>query len=235
LFGEKYGERVRVLRMGDFSTELCGGTHVGRTGDIGVFKILSESGVAAGVRRIEAVTGEGALAHIAGEEATLAQIGRLLAASQNEVVDKLTQLFARQKQLERELESFRMKAASSALDVALANAVDVGGVKVLATRLGSMDAKALRDALDAARSKLGDCVVVLAGAADGKASLVAGVAGSAMGRIKAGDLVAHVASKIGGRGGGRPDMAQGGGEDSPALDAALADIKSIVEGRLAGA
>ncbi|WP_448098317.1 alanine--tRNA ligase [Luteibacter yeojuensis] len=232
LFGEKYGSEVRVLRMGDFSTELCGGTHVSRTGDIGLFKIVSESGVAAGVRRIEAVTGAGALARVADEERVLGEVSGLVGAHGDEVIEKLRQLFDRQKKLEREIESYKAKAASSASADLAAAAVDVGGIKVVAARIEGLDAKSLRDSLDALKQKLGDCAVVLAGAADGRVSLVAGVGGSALGRVKAGDLVAEVASHIEGKGGGRPDMAQGGGLDSPGLPAVLAGIPAWVEARL---
>ncbi|MFC4820692.1 alanine--tRNA ligase [Dokdonella ginsengisoli] len=232
LFGEKYGDEVRVLRMGEFSTELCGGTHVGRTGDIGLFKILGESGVAAGVRRIEAVTGAAAIAHVAEEEARLDEIGSLLSAHGAEVVDKLRQLFERQKKLERELESFKARAASSATQDLAAAAREIGGIRVVAARVDGLDAKALREGVDGLKQKLADCVVLLAAGADGKVALVGGVHGAALGRIKAGDVVAHVAALIGGKGGGRPDMAQGGGIDSPALDAALAALPDWVGQRL---
>ena len=232
LFGEKYGDEVRVLRMGEFSTELCGGTHVARTGDIGLFKIIGESGVASGVRRIEAVTGDGALAFVADEERRLAQVSALLSVTGDEVVEKLRQLFDRQKKLERELESFKAKAAGSASADLAASAVDVKGIKVVAARLEGLDAKALRDALDRLKQELADCAIVLAGAADGRASLVAGVGGSALGRIKAGDLVAHVAAAIDGKGGGRPDMAQGGGTDGPALAQALAELPDWIAARV---
>ncbi|HKV65476.1 MAG TPA: alanine--tRNA ligase [Rhodanobacteraceae bacterium] len=221
LFGEKYGDEVRVLRMGDFSTELCGGTHVSRTGDIGLFKIVSESGVAAGIRRIEALTGAGAMAHVVAEEHRLADVAGLLSSSAGDVADKLRQLLDKQKKLERELDVLKAKAASSATGDLAAHAVDVGGVKLVAARVDGMDSKALRDAIDTLKQKLGDCVVLLASGSEGKAALVGGVHGAALGKVKAGDVVAHVAKQIGGKGGGRPDMAQGGGVDSPALDLAL--------------
>jgi alanyl-tRNA synthetase len=232
LFGEKYGERVRVLRMGETSTELCGGTHVGRTGDIGLFKIVSEGGVSAGVRRIEAVTGQGALDHVAEEERRLIDAARLLGASPAEVADKLRALLERQKKLERELESFKARAASGATADLAGSAVNVDGVRVLAARLEGFDAKALREAMDRLKQQLGDAVIVLAGAADGRASLVAGVSGAALGRIKAGELLAHVAGQINGKGGGRPDLAQGGGDDGPALTAALLAVPGWVGTRL---
>ncbi|HET7065172.1 MAG TPA: alanine--tRNA ligase [Rudaea sp.] len=233
LFGEKYGEEVRVLKLGDFSTELCGGTHVGRTGDIGLFKIVAESGVASGVRRIEAVTGAGALTHVRAEEAQLGQVADLLSASGGDIIEKLRQVFDRQKKLERELESIKAKAASAASVDLAAGARDVNGIKVIAARLDGADVKTLRDSVDQFKVKLVDCVVLLAGGSDGKVALVAGVNGKALGKVKAGELVAHVAQQIGGKGGGRPDMAQGGGEDSPQLSIALDAVPAWVESRLA--
>ena len=232
LFGEKYGDEARVLKMGDFSTELCGGTHVGRTGDIGLFKITSEGGVAAGVRRIEAVTGAGALKFIDDEEARLAEVASLLSANTGEVADKLRALFDKQKKLERELESLKAKAAGAATADLAANAKSIHGVKIIAARLDGADAKTLRDSVDKFKQQLVDCVVLLAGGSDGKAALVAGVGGSALGKVKAGDLVAHVAAQIGGKGGGRADMAQGGGDDTPALGIALEAVPAWVEQRL---
>lgn len=232
LFGEKYGEHVRVLKMGDYSTELCGGTHVNRTGDIGLFKITSEGGVSAGVRRIEAVTGQGALDYVDAEEARLAEAAELLGGSATDVVEKIRALGQRQKQLERELEAVKAKVAAGATADLSGQAVEVAGVKVLAARLEGFDAKALRDAMDRLKQQLGDAVIVLAGAQDGKAALVAGVNGSAMGRVKAGELLSHIASQIGGKGGGRPDLAQGGGEDGPALATALAAVVEWVSPRL---
>ncbi|MCE3002631.1 MAG: alanine--tRNA ligase [Xanthomonadaceae bacterium] len=232
LFGEKYGERVRVMRMGGFSTELCGGTHVGRTGDIGLFKITAESGVAAGVRRIEAVTGAGALAFVAAREHALREVGALLGAPEREVVDRLRAVFERQKLLERELESLKARAANAALDDVLARAPDIGGIRVVAARIDGLDAKALREGVDQVKQKLPDSVVLLATGAAGKVSLVAGVAGRAQGKVKAGELLSHVAAQIGGKGGGRPDLAQGGGEDSPQVAAALAGVVEWVRARL---
>ncbi|HEY4583522.1 MAG TPA: alanine--tRNA ligase [Lysobacter sp.] len=235
LFGEKYGERVRVLRMGDTSTELCGGTHVSRTGDIGLFKILSEGGVSAGVRRIEAVTGQAALDYVSSEMQRLDEAARLVGAPRTEVPEKLRSLMERQRRLERELESLKARAASGATADLAASAVDVGGIKVVAARLEGFDAKALREAVDHLKQQLVDAVVVLAGVQDGKASLVAGVGGSALGRVKAGDLLGDVARRINGKGGGRPDMAQGGGEDGPALRTALGDVATLVQERTAAA
>lgn len=232
LFGEKYGEHVRVLKMGDYSTELCGGTHVNRTGDIGLFKITSEGGVSAGVRRIEAVTGQGALDYVDAEEARLAEAADLLGGSAADVVEKIRALGQRQKLLERELEAVKAKVAAGATADLSGQAVEVAGVKVLAARLEGFDAKALRDAMDRLKQQLGDAVIVLAGAHDGKAALVAGVNGSAMGKVNAGELLSHIASQIGGKGGGRPDLAQGGGEDGPALATALAAVVEWVSPRL---
>ncbi|MDO1530291.1 alanine--tRNA ligase [Fulvimonas sp. R45] len=235
LFGEKYGDEVRVLRMGDFSTELCGGTHVGRTGDIGLFKIVAESGVASGVRRIEAVTGNGALAFVADEERRLGELSHLLSSSGDDAVEKLRQLFDRQKKLERELESLRSKAAGSAIADLAGAAQAVDGVKLVAARLEGLDARALRDGVDQLKQALGDCVVLLAGAADGKVALVAGVHGAALGRIKAGEVVAQLARQIDGKGGGRPDMAQGGGTDVPQLPELLAATRNWVATQLSNA
>ena len=233
LFGEKYGDEVRVLRMGEFSTELCGGTHVTRTGDIGLFKILSEGGVASGVRRIEATTGAAATAHVVDEESRLGEIGHLLSAQGSEVVDKLRQLLDRQKKLERELESFKAREAVAATADLADKAIDIAGIKVLAARVDGLDAKALREGVDSLKPKLGDCVIVLAAGADGKIALVGAVGGSALGRIKAGEVVAHIAAAIGGKGGGRPDMAQGGGSDSPKLASILDELPKWIQNRLA--
>ena len=233
LFGEKYGENVRVLKMGGYSTELCGGTHVARTGDIGLFKITSEGGVSSGVRRIEAVTGQGALDHVDAEEARLAEAASLLGGAASDVVDKIRQLGERQKKLERKLEALKAKLASGATADLGASAIEIDGVKVLAARLEGFDAKALREAVDRLKQQLGDAVVLLAGTEDGKAALVAGVSGAALGKVKAGELLAHVAGQIGGKGGGRPDMAQGGGEDGPQLVAALDGVPGWVKPHLA--
>src|SRR6185437_10683942 len=185
LFGEKYGERVRVLKMGDFSTELCGGTHVSRTGDIGLFKIVSESGVASGIRRIEAVAGDGALAFVGDEERRLAEVAGLLSSGPHDVADKLRQTLDRQKKLERELEALKAKAAGAATGDLASRAQMVDGFRVVAARVDGMEAKALRDAVDVLKQKLGDCVVLLAAAAGGKVSLIGGVHGAALARIKA--------------------------------------------------
>ena len=230
LFGEKYGDHVRVLKMGDFSTELCGGTHVERAGDIGLFKIVSEGGISAGVRRIEAITGAAAVAWVQEQEGQLRELAGLLGAG-DQVIAKVQQLLDRIKRDERELAALKSKAASASVDDMLARASDVGGVKVLAERIEGVDAKVLREMLDKIKQKLVDAVVVLVSAQDGKATLIAGVSGAALGRIKAGDVLGHVAAAAGGKGGGRPDMAQGGCPDVPALQAALAGLKEFVAAR----
>jgi alanyl-tRNA synthetase len=206
---------------------------VHRTGDIGVFKITSEGGISAGVRRIEAVTGAGALAWLGEREARLNEVARLLGGNEAEVIDKARHAIERQKKLEKELESIKAKAASGATAALAEQAVSVGELRVVAARLEGLDAKALREGVDLLKHKLGDAVILLAGAADGKAALVAGVAGKAAGSVKAGELVAMVAGRIGGKGGGRPDMAQGGGDDSAALLDALRDVPGWVAARLA--
>ena len=230
LFGEKYGDHVRVLKMGDFSTELCGGTHVERAGDIGLFKIVSEGGISAGVRRIEAITGAAAVAWVQEQEGQLRELAGLLGAG-DQVIAKVQQLLDRIKRDERELAALKSKAASASVDDMLARASDVGGVKVLAERIEGVDAKVLREMLDKIKQKLVDAVVVLVSAQDGKATLIAGVSGAALGRIKAGDVLGHVAAAAGGKGGGRPDMAQGGCPDVPALQVALAGLKEFVAAR----
>ena len=233
LFGEKYGDTVRVLNFGDFSTELCGGTHVARTGDIGVFKLLSEGGIAAGVRRIEAVTGEGALAYLNGGEALLREVGGLVRGGRDEVVDKVTALVERARRLEREVDALKARLASGeGADLASA-AVEVAGVRVVAARLDGLDAKALRAAVDQLKEKLGSAVIVLGGVdAQGKVTLVAGVTADLTGRLKAGEVVAAAAAKVGGKGGGRPDFAQAGGADADGLAAALALVPDWVRQKL---
>ena len=232
LFGEKYGDQVRVLRMGEFSTELCGGTHVSRTGDIGLFKIVSESGVAAGIRRIEALTGAGAESFVIDEELQLRELAGQLGASVGDAGEKLRQLLERSRRLERELEAVKARAASAASADLASSAKEIKGVRLVAARLPGMDGKALRESMDHLKQKLGDCVVLLASAHAGKATLVGGVHGAALEKVKAGVMIAHVAGQIGGKGGGRPDMAQGGGEDSPALDAALEALPQWLEAQL---
>ena len=232
LFGEKYGDEVRVLRMGKFSTELCGGTHVARTGDIGLFKITSESGIAAGVRRIEAVTGAGATEYVVEEERRLDDVAALLSTGAGDVIEKLRQMLERQKKLEHELEGLKARAASSATGDLAAQARDVDGVKLVSARVDGLDAKALRDSVDALKQKLGASVVLLASGDGGKLAFVAGVNGAALARIKAGDVVAETARRLGGKGGGRADFAQGGGPDGPGVETMLAGMVEWMQQRL---
>ena len=226
LFGEKYGDEVRVLRMSDFSVELCGGTHVKRTGDIGLFKIESESGIASGVRRIEAVTGDDALLYISEKQKKLNRIANSLKTNTDQVEEKVRLLMDKTRSLEKELEQLKGKLASSQGSDLSAQAVEVNGIKVLAANLEGADVKTLRDTLDQLKNKLGTSAVVLAAVNGKKVSLVAGVSKDAISKIKAGDLVNAVASQIGGKGGGRPDMAQAGGDQPENLAAAL---NSVVE------
>ncbi len=233
LFGEKYDADVRVLRMGDFSVELCGGTHVRRTGDIGLFKIVSESGVASGVRRIEAVTGQGAIDWLRSElEQPLANTASKLKSDRAQLADKAQQLVDRVKQLEKELAQAKGQMASAAGDDLADRAQDIGGIQVLVARIDGVDNKALRDTLDQLKNKLKTAAVLLASVADGKVTLVAGVTADSTGRIKAGDLVNVVAQQVGGKGGGRPDMAQAGGSNPAALDGALAMVPDWVRQQL---
>ncbi len=231
LFGEKYGDEVRVMKIG-FSTELCGGCHVERTGDIGLFKIISEGGVAAGVRRIEAVTGTNALAWLNETAGRLDNIARLLKANTADVTDKLDALLQKNRALEKELEQLKGKMASQAGSNLVDQAVEVGGVRVLAANLEGADPKSLRDTVDQLKNKLGKAVVILAAVADGKVSLVAGVTKDETAKLKAGEVLGFVAAQIGGKGGGRPDMAQGGGTDVAALPAALASVQGWVAERV---
>ncbi|WP_437270568.1 alanine--tRNA ligase [Stutzerimonas balearica] len=230
LFGEKYGDTVRVLSMGSgFSVELCGGTHVARTGDIGLFKIISEGGVAAGVRRIEAVTGAAALAYLNQAEEQLREAAGLVKGSRDNLLDKLAGVLERNRQLEKELEQLKAKAASAAGDDLAGSAIDVGGVRVLAARLDGLDGKALLALVDQLKNKLGSAVILLGGAQEDKVVLVAGVTQDLTTRFKAGELMKQAAAAVGGKGGGRPDMAQGGGTDVGALDDALALAAKFVE------
>ena len=233
LFGEKYDDEVRVLSMGqdNFSIELCGGTHASRTGDIGLFRIISEGGVAAGVRRIEAVTGEGALNWVDESEQTLAGIGALVKGSRDTSLEKVQQMLERVKTLEKELEKQKAKLASSAGDDLLGQAKDVAGVKVLSAVVEGVDGKSLRDMVDKLKDKMGSGIVVL-GAGGDKASLVAGVTKDLTGKVKAGDLVNHVAQQVGGKGGGRPDMAMAGGPDVANLAAAIGSVEAWLTDKL---
>jgi alanyl-tRNA synthetase len=234
LFGEKYDEMVRVLSIGgDFSTELCGGTHVRQTGDIGFFKITSETGIAAGVRRIEAVTGAGAYAWVRENEEKLTRIVQLLKADRDTVDDKLGQQLDRMRKLEKEVEQLKAKLASHAGSDIAGQATDIDGIKVIASTLDGADVKALRETVDQLKNKLGTAALILAAVTDSKVSLVAGVTKDSTDRIKAGDLVNFVAEQVGGRGGGRPDMAQAGGNDPAGLDSALASVPDWVRRQLA--
>ncbi|WP_223670776.1 alanine--tRNA ligase [Kangiella shandongensis] len=232
LFGEKYGDEVRVLTMSPFSVELCGGTHVKRTGDIGPFKIVAETGIAAGVRRIEAVTGERAVAWMQQSESKLHTLGKLLKSDPAQSVEKVEQLLDKSKQLEKQIEQLQGKLASSQGSDLASNAEDVNGVKLLVSKLEGVEPKALRDMQDQLKNKLGSSIVVLAIAKDDKVSLIAGVSKDLIGKVKAGDLVKMVAEQVGGKGGGRPDMAQAGGKDASALPAALESVKPWIEERL---
>lgn len=229
LFGEKYDDKVRVLTMGKgFSMELCGGTHAQRTGDIGLMKIVSESGIAAGVRRIEAVTGEAALNWFAQSEALLGELGGLVKAGRDSVLDKYRALNDRNRALEKEIERLNAKLASAQSGDLISSAIEIDGVKLLATKIEGADAKSLRDLLDQLKDKLGSGVIVL-GAEDGeKVSLVAGVTKDLTDRVKAGDLIRDLAAQVGGKGGGRPDMAQGGGTEPAALAGAIASVEAMV-------
>jgi alanyl-tRNA synthetase len=234
LFGEKYGDVVRVLSMGAdaYSVELCGGTHVSRTGDIGLFRMTSESGISSGVRRIEAVTGFGALQWVDETERTLREAAKLVKGSRESVIEKVQQALERNRQLEKEIDALKAKLASSAGSDLAESAIDVGGLKVVAAEMVGADRKALMETADQLKNKLGEGVVVLASVEGGKVTLVAGVTKSATGRIKAGDLMKHLAAQVDGKGGGRPDMAQGGGNDPSKLADALAGIPEWVQKNL---
>ena len=232
LFGEKYDDEVRVLSMGDFSVELCGGTHVARTGDIGLFKILSEGGVASGVRRIEAVTGEGALEQVVALEATLDQAAALLKTGADSIVSKIEQMTERLKVTEREVDALKMKLATQAGGDLLDDVVDVCGVQCLVASLDGQDPKTLRDTLDRVKNRLSQGVVVLATVRDEKVNLIAGVTDNLTDRVKAGDLIGFVAAQVGGRGGGRADMAQAGGTEPASLPDAMKSVAAWLEEQL---
>ena len=233
LFGEKYEDEVRVLNFGDgFSVELCGGTHVSSTGDIGVFKIISESGVASGVRRIEAVTGEGALAWIDGNQQSLDEVAALLKAPRDQAAGKVEQLLARTKQLEKELAATKQQLLTGSATDLSDNVTEIGGIKVLASRMDGADAKTLRDAVDRFKDKLQSAIVVLGSVENGKVRLAAGVTKDNTDRVRAGDVIKPVAEQVGGKGGGRPDFAQAGGSQPEFLDAALASVPEWVSAHL---
>ncbi|HFW4444614.1 TPA: alanine--tRNA ligase [Salmonella enterica subsp. enterica serovar Typhimurium] len=232
LFGEKYDERVRVLSMGDFSTELCGGTHASRTGDIGLFRIISESGTAAGIRRIEAVTGEGAMATVHAQSDRLNDIAHLLKGDSQNLGDKVRAVLERTRQLEKELQQLKDQAAAQESANLSSKAADLNGVKLLVSELAGIEPKMLRTMVDDLKNQLGSTVIVLATVVEGKVSLIAGVSKDVTDRVKAGELIGMVAQQVGGKGGGRPDMAQAGGTDAAALPAALASVQGWVSAKL---
>ncbi|EGS0030216.1 alanine--tRNA ligase [Salmonella enterica subsp. enterica serovar Enteritidis] len=232
LFGEKYDERVRVLSMGDFSTELCGGTHASRTGDIGLFRIISETGTAAGIRRIEAVTGEGAMATVHAQSDRLNDIAHLLKGDSQNLGDKVRAVLERTRQLEKELQQLKDQAAAQESANLSSKAVDLNGVKLLVSELAGIEPKMLRTMVDDLKNQLGSTVIVLATVVEGKVSLIAGVSKDVTDRVKAGELIGMVAQQVGGKGGGRPDMAQAGGTDAAALPAALASVQGWVSAKL---
>jgi alanyl-tRNA synthetase len=229
LFGEKYGDQVRVLTMGDFSIELCGGTHVNRTGDIGFFKIVQESGIAAGIRRIEAVAGEAALIYVQSQEYQIRQLCSQLKVEPAKIADKISQMMGKQKDLEKQLEQLNAKLASSQGSDLVNNAVEVKGIKVIAKQLSGVEPKVLRELVDQVKNKLGSGVVVLGLENNGKANLIAGVTKDLTHQIKAGDIVKHCAELVGGKGGGRPDMAQAGGPDAEKLPLAIEAVNAFIE------
>jgi alanyl-tRNA synthetase len=230
LFGEKYGDVVRVLDIGS-SRELCGGTHVARTGDIGLFKIVGESGVAAGVRRVEAVTGLRALRHLQSLSDTLSESAGALKVAATELPQKIVQTLEQVRVLDKEVARLKSKLAASQGDDLAARAVEVKGVKVLAAQIDGADARVLRETVDSLKAKLGRAAIVLAAVDGGKVSLIAGVTPDAVAQVKAGDLVNFVAQQVGGKGGGRPDMAQAGGTDPSRLSQALANVADWVASR----
>ncbi|CCK08217.1 Alanyl-tRNA synthetase [Cronobacter sakazakii 696] len=232
LFGEKYEDRVRVLSMGDFSTELCGGIHASRTGDIGLFRIVSESGTAAGVRRIEAVTGEGALSLVHAQNDRLNELSHLLKSDSQTLNDKVRAMVERTRQLEKELQQLKEQQAAQESANLSSKAVDIKGVKLLVSELAGVEPKMLRTMVDDLKNQLGSSVIVLATVAEGKVSLIAGVSKDVTDRVKAGELVGMIAQQVGGKGGGRPDMAQAGGSDAAALPAALGSVESWVSAKL---
>ncbi|MGB1702711.1 MAG: alanine--tRNA ligase, partial [Cycloclasticus sp.] len=232
LFGEKYGDKVRVLKMGAFSTELCGGTHANRVGDIGLIKILSETGIASGVRRIEAVAGEGALNWVEQSEHLLQKISKLVKGNRDSAVDKVAQIQDKNKTLEKELEQLKAQLAKAASGDLLSQAVQIDGLNVLAANIEGSDGKALRDLVDQLKDKLGEAAIVLSTVNNGKVILIAGVSKSQTNRIKAGELVNSVAVQVGGKGGGRPDMAQAGGDNPAALVDALKSVPNWVTAKL---
>jgi alanyl-tRNA synthetase len=234
LFGEKYDAKVRVLSMGDFSVELCGGTHVNRTGDIGLFKIISEAGIASGVRRIEAVTGEAALDYVEANQSSLKAVATVIKAKPDNVEEKTEQLVQRTRQLEKELDTLKAKLASSAGSDLASSAESIAGINILASQLEGVDGKSLRDTVDQLKDKLAPAAIILSAVSGDKITLIAGVTKDITDKIKAGELVSHVATQIGGKGGGRPDMAQGGGSQPENLANALNSVTDWVRSQLEG-
>ncbi|MDP2253859.1 MAG: DHHA1 domain-containing protein, partial [Thiobacillus sp.] len=232
LFGEKYGDEVRVLDIGS-SRELCGGTHVARTGDIGFFTIIAEGGVAAGVRRVEAVTGDNALAYVQDMESTLGGVAGTLKVVRSEIPNRINVLLDQVRRLERDLAGVKGKLASTQGGELVNQAVDIRGIKVLAAQLDGADARSLRETADKLRDKLKSCALVLGTVVDGKVSLIAAVTPDVTGRIKAGELVNFIATQVGGKGGGKPDLAMAGGSEPGRLPAALASVQAWVQGKLA--
>ena len=236
LFGEKYGERVRVVKIGDFSTELCGGTHTAATGEIGLLKLVGEGSVSSGVRRVEAVSGTGALSEFRRGYDVVRVVGAVGRRAADLPAEALRQRIAAQeeemKKLRRELEQVRMKSASAAVSDAASSAVEVKGVKVLAQRVDALDKSQMRNLVDELRGKLGSGVVVLGAASEGKVSLIVGVTKDLTGKVQAGKVVGQIAALVGGKGGGRPDLAEAGGSDAGALDGALGKSASVVESLL---
>ncbi|HLI64680.1 MAG TPA: DHHA1 domain-containing protein, partial [Terriglobales bacterium] len=236
LFGEKYGDRVRVIRIGDFSTELCGGTHTAATGEIGLIKILKEGSVSSGVRRLEAVTGEGSLRHFRQDHQLESVVSTLVRSNDESPAEALKRELERReeelKKLRKELEQVRMKSAASSVSSATENVREIKGVKVLATRADNLARPQMRTLIDNLRNKLGSGVVVLGSVSDGRVALIVGVTKDLTSRVQAGKIIAEVAKRVGGSGGGRPDMAEAGGKDPAALDSALAASYGVVEGLL---
>ena len=232
LFGEKYDQKVRVLTMGDFSVELCGGTHASRTGDIGLFRITSESGTAAGVRRIEAVTGQTALESVFTQDAQLHEIAHQVKANNSNLNEKVRSLVEQVRSLEKEVQQLQDQQAAQESSSLAAKAIDIKGVRVLVSELKNAEPKLLRTMVDDLKNQLGSAVIVLGTANEGKVSLIAGVTKDLTNKVKAGELISVIAGQVGGKGGGRPDMAQAGGTDPAALPAALAGVEALVSAKL---
>ena len=232
LFGEKYSEDVRVVSMGGFSMELCGGTHVNRTGDIGFFKILSESGIAAGVRRLEAVTGRKALDAVQSQSQQISQIASLLKIDPQGLTGRIEHVLDQNKIIEKELEKLKRQIANSAATDVLSELYEIKGVKVLCTVLKGVEAKALRAMVDDFKNQLGSAIIILGIAEQSKVSLIVGVTKDLVSRVKAGELVNFVAQQVGGKGGGRPDMAQAGGTQPQNLDSAINSVQDWLQEKL---